>query len=187
LQERLAAERGELTSQIENERRRLAAERSINEQLRGEMRRLSERPSGHPTPEGDFVELALASGIERSSGEPRRLSIPMGLRMVKLQLELDPSVSHRAYRVELSTAGGAQVWVQEGLTARQTEWGRFVTLTIPTRALQAGEHELILRGSTNERKGEVAGYYYFIASPSDARKRSWPRLFDLCKRSCGKP
>jgi len=171
LQERLAAERGELTSQIENEQRRLAAERSINEQLREEMRRLSERPSGHPTPEGDFVELALASGIERNIGEPRRLSIPMGLRMVKLQLELDPSVSHRAYRVELSTAGGAQVWVQEGLTARQTEWGRFVTLTIPTRALQAGEHELILRGSTNERKGEVAGYYYFIASPSDARKR----------------
>ena len=171
LQERLAVERGELSSQIENEQRRLAAERSINEQLRGEMRRFSERPPERPTPEGDFVELALASGIERDSGEPRRLSIPMGLRMVKLQLELDPSVSHRAYRVELSTAGGAQVWVQEGLTARQTEWGRFVTLTIPTRALQTGEHELILRGSTNERKGEVAGYYYFIASPSGARKR----------------
>jgi hypothetical protein len=171
LQERLAAERGELTSQIENEQRRLAAERSINEQLRKETRRLSERPSGHPPPEGDFVELALASGIERNPGEPRRLSIPMGVRMVKLQLELDPSVSHRAYRVELSTAGGAQIWVQGGLTARQSEWGRFVTLTIPTRALQAGEYELILRGSTSERKGEVAGYYYFIALPSDARKR----------------
>ena len=170
LRERFAAERGELNSKLENEQRRLAAEISLNDQMRAEMRHTT-RPSGHPIPEGDFVELALASGIERSSREPRRLSIPMGLRMVKLQLELDPSVSHRAYRVELSTAGGAQVWVQEGLTARQTDWGRFVTLMIPTRALQAGEYELILRGSTDEKKGEVAGYYYFIASPSDARKR----------------
>jgi hypothetical protein len=171
LRERFAAERGELTSQLKNEQRRLADEILRNDRMRGEMRRRSAGPSGHPIPEGDFVELALASGIERNSGEPRRLSIPMGLRMVKLQLELDPSVSHRAYRVELSTAGGAQVWVQEGLTARQTDWGRFVALMIPTRALQAGEYELILRGSTDERKGEVAGYYYFIASPSDARKR----------------
>ena len=171
LQERFAAERGELSSQLKNEQRRLADEILRNDRLREEMRRLSAGPSGHPVPEGDFVELALASGIERNSGEPRRLSIPMGLRIVKLQLELDPSVSHRAYQVELSTAGGAQVWVQEGLTARQTDWGRFITLMIPTRALQAGEYELILRGSTDERKGEVAGYYYFIASPSDARKR----------------
>jgi hypothetical protein len=171
LQERLAAERGELTSQLENEKRRLAAEQLRNDQMRAEIRRLLERPPEHPTPEGDFVELALSSGIERNFGEPRRLSIPMGLRMVRLQLELDPLVSYRGYRVELNTAGGAQVWVQGGLTSRQSDWGRFVTLTIPTRALQAGEYELILRGSTNERKGEVAGYYYFIASPSDARKR----------------
>jgi hypothetical protein len=171
LQERFAVERGELTSQLKNEQRRLADEISRNDRMQDEMRRRLAGPSGHPVPEGDFVELALASGIERDSGEPRRLRIPMGLRMVKLQLELDPSVSHRAYQVELSAAGGAQVWVQEGLIARQTDWGRFVTLMIPTRALQAGEYELILRGSTDERKGEVAGYYYFIASPSDARKR----------------
>jgi hypothetical protein len=170
LQERLAAQRGELTSQIENDQRRLDAARLRNDQMRTEIRRLSERPPEHQTSEGDFVELALASGIERNPGEPRRLRIPMGLRMVRLQLELDPSVSYRGYRVELNTAGGAQVWIQGGLTARQTDWGRFVTLTIPTRALQAGEYELILRGSTNERKGEVAGYYYFIASPSDARR-----------------
>jgi hypothetical protein len=171
LQKQLDAERGELTSRIKDEQRRLEVALARNDQIRAEMRQPSPRPPEHPAPEGDFVELALASGIERNSPEPRKLSIPMGLRMVKLQLELDPSVSHRAYRVELSTAGGAQVWVQGGLTARQTEWGRFVTLTIPTRALQAGEHELILFGSTNEKKGEVAGYYYFIASPSGARRQ----------------
>jgi len=170
LQELLATQRGELTSQINNEKKQLAVERSRNDQMRQEMRRRPARPSEPPIPEGDFVELALASGIERNSGEPRRLRIPMDVRMVKLQLELDPSVNHRGYRVELNTAGGAQVWGQGGLTARQSDWGRFVTLMIPTLALQAGEYELILRGSTNERKGEVAGYYYFIASPSDARK-----------------
>src|SRR5262249_32055568 len=171
LQERLAAQRGEFTSELENEKRRLEAERSRNDQMRQEMRRLLARSPAPPIPEGDFVELALASGIERNGGEPRRLRIPTSVRMVKLQLELDPSVNHRGYRVELNTAGGAHVWGQAGLTARQTNWGRFVTLVIPARALQAGEYELILRGSANERKGEVAGYYYFIASPSDARRR----------------
>jgi hypothetical protein len=166
LQERFAARQEELTSQLENEKRQLESERSRSAQ----MRRILEAPQS-PTREGDFVELALTSGIERNSREPRRLRIPIGVRMVKLQLELDPSVNHRGYRVELNTAGGAHVWGQAGLTARQTNWGRFVTLVIPARALQAGEYELILRGSTNERKGEVAGYYYFIASPSDARRR----------------
>ncbi|MGH9770003.1 MAG: hypothetical protein ACREAB_21475 [Blastocatellia bacterium] len=173
LREQLAAQQGEgqqLTSQLENEKRRFAAERSRNAQMQQEMRELLARSSPSPIPEGDFVELALASGIERNSGDPRKLSIPMGVRLVKLQLELDPSINHRSYRVELNTAGGAQVWVQGGLTAHRADWGRFVTLMIPTRALQAGEYELILRGLTDERKSEIAGYYYFIASPSAARR-----------------
>src|SRR5262245_16988874 len=171
LQELLASQRVELISQLENEKRQLAAERSRNAQMQQKMRELQPQPAPSTIPRGDFVELALASGIERNSGDPRRLRIPMSVRTVKLQLELDPTINHRSYRVELSAAGGAQVWVQEGLTAQQTDWGRFVTLLIPTSALQAGEYELILRGSTNERKGEVAGYYYFIALPSDARKQ----------------
>src|SRR5215510_3807097 len=63
LQEQLAAKRGEeqqLTSQLENEKRQLAAERSRNAQLQRETRRLSARSSPSPIAEGDFVELALA-------------------------------------------------------------------------------------------------------------------------------
>jgi len=174
LRERLAAQRSEaqqLTSQLENGRRQLAAERSHNDRMQREIRDLSAGSSPSTPPNGDFVELALASGIERNYGEPRKLRIPTRVRMVKLQLELDPSVNNRGYLVELNTAAGAQVWAQGELTAQQTDWGRFVTLMIPTRALPAGEYELILRGSTNDRKGEVVGYYYFTASPSDARKR----------------
>jgi hypothetical protein len=171
LQERFAARQEELTSRLENEKRQLDAELSHSAQMQREMWRLRAQPSAPPIPKGDFVELALTSGIERNSGEPRRLRIPMSVRMVKLQLELDPSVNHRDYRVELTTAGGAQVWGQGGLTAQQSDWGRFVTLMIPARALQAGEYELILRGSTGVRRGEVAGYYYFIASPSDGRRQ----------------
>ena len=170
LQERFAAQRDELTSQLENEKRQLAAERSRSAQMRQEMGRLLAQSNAPHIPEGDFVELALTSGIERNSGDPRRLSIPMGVRLVKLQLELDPSINHRSYRVELNTAGGAQVWVRGGLIAQRADWGRFVTLILPTRALQAGEYELILRGLTDERKSEIAGYYYFIASPSAARR-----------------
>jgi hypothetical protein len=173
LHERIAAERGkgqELISQLEKEMRWLDAERLRNEKMLRELRDRQNHPSSSSIPEGDFVELALASGIERNQGDPRRLSIPTGVRMVKLQLELDPSVNHRSYRVELNTAGGAQVLVQGGLTAQRADWGRFITLMLPTKALQAGEYELILRGLTDERKSEVAGYYYFIASPSDARR-----------------
>ncbi len=172
LQERLATkldEEQQLTSLLENEKRGLAVERSRNAQMRQEMRELHPRLSPSPIAEGDFVELALASGIERNLGEPRRLSVPLGVRMVKLQLELDPSIKHRGYRVELNTAGGTQVWSQSGLTSQRADWGRFVTLLMPAGALQAGEYELILRGLTDEGKIEIAGYYYFIASLSAAR------------------
>jgi hypothetical protein len=174
LQDQLDAQRGEgqqLASQLENEKGRLAAELLRNAQMQRKIRELGDPPPAPTIPKGDFVELALASGIERNTGDPRRLRIPMGVSLVKLQLELDPSVSHRSYRVELTTAGGAQVWVRGGLTAQRADWGRFITLILPTRALQAGEYELILRGLTDERKSEVAGYYYFIASTSDTRKK----------------
>jgi hypothetical protein len=174
LQERLAAQRGEgqrLASQLENEQRRLAAERLRNAQIQQKMQEISDQAPAPPIPKGDFVELALASGIERNTGDPRRLRIPMGVSRVKLQLELDPSINHRSYRVELNTAGGAQVWVRGGLTAQRADWGRFITLILPTSVLQAGEYELILSGLTDERKSEVAGYYYFIASISDTRKK----------------
>jgi hypothetical protein len=95
----------------------------------------------------------------------------MSVRKVRLQLELDPSVNYRGYRVELNTSAGAQVWGQSGLAAQRADWGRFITLTLPAGALQAGEYELILSGLIDERKSEVAGYYYFIASPSGARKQ----------------
>ena len=173
LQEQLASqhvEERQTASQLENEKRQLAAERSRNAQLQEETRRLLARSSSAPLAEGSFVELALASGIERNSGEPRRLNIPAGVRLVKLQLELDPSISHRTYRAELNTAGGTQVWNQGGLVAQRADLGRFVTLLIPARALHPGEYELTLRGLSDERKREVAGYYYFIASPSPARR-----------------
>jgi hypothetical protein len=168
IQEQLAAQRDEgqqLILQLENEMRRLEAELLRNARMKRDLEKHLPQLS-----EGDFVELALASGIERNSGDPRRLSIPTGVKLVKLQLELDPSVNHRSYRVELNTAGGAQVLVRGGLTAQRADWGRFITLILPTKALQAGEYELILHGLTDERKSEVAGYYYFIASISDARK-----------------
>lgn len=171
LQEQLAEKRSkeqQLNSQLENESRQLAAEHSRNAQLQREKRRLWASPSPSPIADGDFVELALASGIERNSGEPRKLNIPTGARLVKLQLELDPSINHRGYRVELNTAGGTQVWAQSGLTPQRADWGRFVTLLIPTSALQGGEYELTLRGLTDEGKSQMAGYYYFIASPSTA-------------------
>jgi hypothetical protein len=174
LQERLAAQRREgqqLTSQLENEKRRLDAELLRNAQMQQRIREILAHPSTPPIPRGDIVELALASGIERNTGDPRRLRIPTGVSLVKLQLELDPSINHRSYRAELNTASGVQVWVRGGLTAQRADWGRFITMMLPARALQAGEYELILRGVTEERKSEVAGYYYFIASISDARKK----------------
>ncbi len=173
LQERLTIQKSEgqqLSAHLDNEKRRLAAELSRNTRLQQDMRSLAAKSSQAPLAEGEFVELALASGIERNPGAPRRLNIPTNIRFVKLQLELDPSVNHRSYRVELNTAGGVHVWIKGGLIAQRADWGRFVTFILPTEVLQAGEYELVLHGLEDERKSEVAGYYYFIASISDSRK-----------------
>lgn len=164
----------ELRRQLEvqqSEQRRLAAQlqknldeqRARGAQLQAEIGRLTSRPSF----DDRVVALALTPGIDRGpANQPRKLAIPKGAREIRLQLELGPASNYRSYRAEIATPGGAQVWSQSGLQAANTEYGRFVTLTIPARALEASEYELTLHGMTGARQSEVAGYYYFIAAPA---------------------
>jgi hypothetical protein len=159
LQQQLSTQQTQHHQQAAQWQKELEQQRARNERLQGELRQARPAPS-----EPEFIALALAPGLERSSAEPRRLLIPKGIRVVKLQLELGAAGNYRSYRVELQTPGGSQVWSQSGLNANSADWGRFVTLTIPARVLEASEYELTLRGVTADGKNEVAGYYYFIAA-----------------------
>ena len=51
------------------------------------------------------------------------------------------------------------------MKAVPTEYVRFVTLMISARILETGAYEITFRGAVRAGKSEVAGYYYFIASP----------------------
>jgi hypothetical protein len=163
LHRQLAAQQAQQEQQAARMQKELDEQRARGARLQAEMKQLSSRPAFDES----FVALALTPGIDRGpSNAPRKLAIPKGIRGVKLQLELGPASNYRTYRAEIATPGGPQVWSQSGLQPTNTEYGRFVTLVIPARALEASEYELTLQGVTAEGKSEVAGYYYFIAAPS---------------------
>ncbi len=167
LQRQLSVQQFQQKREAEQLQKDLDRQRINNESLRAELKQISSRPAF----DHDLIALALTPGIERGSDAPLKLVIPKGIRKVKLQLELTGSSNYRSYRAELTTPGGSQVWSQSALSASSTDYGRFVILTIPSRALEASEYELTLRGVTGVRKSEVAGYYYFIASPGSVRQR----------------
>src|SRR5262249_11440948 len=168
LRRELAAQQAQQQQETARMQKELEEQRARGERLQAEMKQLSSRPAI----DENFVALALTPGIDRGpNSAPRKLAIPKGIRGVKLQLELGPASNYRAYRAEIATPGGAQVWSQSSLSATNTEYGRFVTLTIPARALEASEYELTLHGATGAGESEVAGYYYFIAAPSADRPR----------------
>lgn len=164
LQEQLAAQQS-AQQQIAEQ---LRQEQARSEQLQHEVRQARSASAGA---EQNFVALALTSGIDRSSDTPRKLVIPQGVREIRLQLEVDAAQRYRSYQAELTTGGGSQVWHQSGLTAQTADWGRYVMVKIPARALIQSEYELTLRGVATEGKREVAGYYYFIATPQPQQPR----------------
>ena|GEM_PF-383442 len=167
LQQQLETQQVEQQQRAAQLQKELEQEKERNERLQAE----AKRQSSQPPVEQNLVALALTPGMERSADTPRRLVIPPGVRLVKLQLELDHVTNYRGYRVEMNTPGGSQVWSQRGLSLEKTDYGRFVTLTIPAHILEASEYELTLRGLNETGKSEVAGYYYFIAVPGAGRQR----------------
>jgi hypothetical protein len=157
LREEAASERArsaELTAQLQSER----AQRDRSE---ASARRLEHRQRERSAASSFIASLFLPPGIARSGAERPQLIVPDSSRLARLQIGLEREDDFKSFRVEIRTAQGQAVWTQDRLRPRESRAGRVISLTIPGRALSAGEYELTLRGVVDHQTIEDVRYYYF--------------------------
>ena len=161
--------RQNLEQQVELQRRRneeliarLNQERQQREQSEESLRQLSETADvTTPAPRSLIASLTLLPGISRGGGEKPSLSIAPDVRLVRLQIGIDPEEQYKTFAVDLRSLAGRQVWTRENLSARNRRGARSIGLTLPATALKPGEYELKLSGVTEAGATEDVGFYYF--------------------------
>jgi hypothetical protein len=162
-------QREQLQQQVELERRRnaelnarLAQEQQQREQSDESLRQLSETGDAtNPSPRPVIASLTLLPGLARGEGQKPILALPQDVRLVRLQIGIDPEEQYKMFAVEVRTVSGRQVWTREKLGAQSRRGARAIGLTIPATALKPGEYELRLRGVTEGGAAENVGFYYF--------------------------
>lgn len=98
---------------------------------------------------------------QREGGNGAAAVIPSGSRIFTLILSPARRGDFQDYEAEIARVGGEVVWRGRGL--RPNDYGSF-SLTLPRRALGAGEHRLRLFGVRNGRR-EALGEYALRLAP----------------------
>lgn len=168
------SEQQTLEQQVEQERRRnaeltarLDQEKQQREQSDESLRQLSETAeSTTPPPRPVIASLTLLPGISRGAGDKPALVLNEDVRLVRLQIAIEPEEQFKTFAVELRTSSGRQVWSRENLTARNRRGASAIVLTLPATVVKPGEFELSLRGVREGGATEDVGFYYF-----DVRKK----------------
>ena len=158
LQQSLEAER----KRNEELNARLDQEKQQREQTDESLRQLTETPEAkNPAPPPVIASLTLLPGLSRGGGQKPTLDLSNDVRLVRLQIGIDPEEQYKTFAVELRTSAGRQVWNRENLAARTRRGTRAVGLTLPATVLKPGDYELRLRGLTESGAAEDVGFYYF--------------------------
>ena len=158
LQQALDAER----KRTEELNARLNQEKQQREQTDESLRQLTETTEAtKPAPPPVIASLMLLPGLSRGGGQKPNLDLSNDVRLVRLQIGIDPEEQYKSFAVELRTVAGRQVWNRENLAARARRGTRAVGLTLPATVLKSGEYELRLRGLTEGGGSEDVGFYYF--------------------------
>jgi hypothetical protein len=158
LQQALDAER----KRSEELNARLNQEKEQREQTDESLRQLTETTEAtKPAPPPVFASLTLLPGLSRGGGQKPNLDLSNDVRLVRLQIGIDPEEQYKSFAVELRTVAGRGVWNRENLAARTRRGTRAVGLTLPATVLKSGEYELRLRGLTEGGGSEDVGFYYF--------------------------
>lgn len=135
----------------------LSAQKGELEQKLAELKQQQANiPDSRPT----LLSFILTPGYRGSEG-PKRLIIPRGIRVVRLQLNLNSGDEYSRYQVQLQSASGDQVRSWNRLRAASAAGERSVFVDFPASLLHAGQYELTLRGVAGSDHIEDLGYYYF--------------------------
>lgn len=140
---------------------RLNQEKQQREQTDESLRQLAETTEATKPAPPVIASLTLLPGLSRGGGQKPNLDVSNDVRLVRLQIGIDPEEQYKSFAVDLRTLAGPQVWSGENLAARTRRGTRAVGLTLPATVFKSGEYELRLRGLTEGGGSEDVGFYYF--------------------------
>jgi hypothetical protein len=124
----------------------------------------SSSPRVEPSTSPALVALALAPGVTRGSGGPRRASVGSGPVILRLQLSLPPRSPRGPYLTVVRSAEGREVWRVDGLAAESGRPAR-VVVDVPAQSLEDGDYELTLSIPGASGPVEVADYAFGVLRP----------------------
>src|SRR5262249_40283591 len=154
-QERARAD--ELNLKLEREIDENATLRQVLSKMQAQSRGQVERPPS-------VISLVLAPSIIVRDQAPgmKKLYLPPGARLLRLQLKFKGEVEYKSYQVTMLTAEGAERWSQDMLQAKRTGSGRSIVLSLPARILAPGDYVLRLKGYALDGTLEETGDYYYL-------------------------
>jgi predicted ribosome quality control (RQC) complex YloA/Tae2 family protein len=156
------------TRELENE---LEAQRDQSDKLAGEIARLREEQGSTERPSEllqhnarSVLSLVLSPMLLRGESEVQQLKLTKETAAVLLQMKVQQPDA-RAYRVDLRTVDGGNVWSTSSVKVRSSAKDRStVSVSVPARRLDTNEYILILSATNYANQSEEISRYFFRVS-----------------------
>lgn len=151
--------------------RELEAQRDQTDKLAGEIARLHEEQRNVERPSEllqhdarSVLSLVLSPMLMRGESEVQQLKLTKETAAVLLQMKVQQPDA-RAYRVDLRTVDGGNVWSTSSVKVRSSAKDRStVSVSIPARRLDTNEYILTLSATTDANQTEEINRYFFRVS-----------------------
>jgi anti-sigma factor RsiW len=141
----------------------LKRETDENAMLKQELSETQARLAGGREIPHATISFILEPGSERGQSNLKKLQISPGIRLLKLQLNLEREDEYKSYQALLLTADGAERWSKSRLRVQRSDSGQALSLSLPTRLLAEDNYQLILKGYTADGTLEETGEYYYFS------------------------
>lgn len=127
--------------------------------LNAEITLLNRQPRDGEVP----FTVPLMYVLSRAAQESQKVSIPGGINIVELRLNI-PRQQYQSYQVTLRVNDGPEVFTVGGLQVEYTKEGRVLKLRIPARLLTPQDYILSVNGlDAGGQLEDVAEYFFRVA------------------------
>jgi hypothetical protein len=106
------------------------------------------------------LAITLRPGVERDTGETKRVTIPADVSALQLHLVLSRD-EHQSYRAVLERDDGNEVLSADNLKPESLERERVLILSLRAGLLVRGDYRIKLSGLDPDRRLEEIGKYHF--------------------------
>jgi hypothetical protein len=111
-------------------------------------------------PPGSVLAVVLTPGLTREGGEIKRITIPPGTGVVRLQLEI-PKNDFNNYRVGVLSVDRTAVWSGNNIQASDQGGTKLINADVPVSSLTSGDYQVKVSGQLPDGTFEDTASYRF--------------------------